>query len=460
MMPSTAEQGGFGIGYPPDPWEQSVHAATTTSKEKNTIRLGLRPVACWRLNNCRFQFGCSFVMPEAKAEFGSLQNLRNQFAGAPLSVFGHADPVGDDAFNKELSGRRALAIYGILTRDVARWERLYSYPLGADSWKDSEIDTMLAAVGFPPNGSSRSDAIRAFQQADGTLTVDGGCGPATRARLFLKYMDYLCPFTVPKSGFLGGGADADLKGDVQGCSEFNPLLVFSQAENDAYNAAADKSERDSENSVNRRVLVLLFPPGSVVPPDRWPCPRTTESTSGCLRRMWSDATARRSPQSERRVFEESQDTFGCRFYHRLTSDSPCECQSGGKVWISIQLLDHNQKPIPNAPYKLDVGGQVSEDKADSKGMFVKYITPSATGGVLEAAGRKYTLAFQSLPPVEELRGMQLRLVNFGYSCGSANGTMNLQTEESLRAFQGLHGLVQTGLSDGPTQQMVKKIYGS
>ncbi len=459
-MPATEEQGGFGIGYPPDPWAQNVHAATTTSKEKNTIRLGIKPVACWRLNNCRFQFGCSFVMPEAKAEFGSLQTLRSQFEGAPLSVFGHADPVGDDAFNKDLSGRRALAIYGILTRDVARWESLYASPLGADSWKDSEIDTMLAAVGFPHTSSNRADAIRAFQQADGTLTPDGVCGPATRARLFLKYMDYLCPFTVPKSGFLGGGADSGLKGDVQGCSEFNPLLVFSQAENDAYNAAADKSERDSENSVNRRVLVLLFEPGTLIPPDKWPCPRTSESTAGCLRRMWSDATTRRNPQAERRVFEDTQNTFGCRFYHRLNTDSPCECASGGKVWISIQLLDENQKPIPNAPYKLTINGATTDDKADSKGVFTKYISASDSGGTLESSGRKYKLAFQNLPPVADLKGMQLRLSNFGYNCGLTNGAMNPETEAALRTFQSLHGLPETGVSDAATQSQVKKIYGS
>ncbi|MBL8241626.1 MAG: peptidoglycan-binding protein [Bryobacterales bacterium] len=459
-MPDTAEQGGFGIGVPPDPWEPSVHAATATGKEKTTIRLGIRPVACWRLNNCRFQFGCSFVMPEARNEFGSLQSLRSQFEGAPLSVFGHADPVGDDAFNKDLSGRRALAIYGILTRDAARWERLYASPLGADSWKDSEIDTMLAAVGFPQASANRSDAIRAFQQADGTLTVDGACGPATRARLFLKYMDYLCPFVVPKSGFLGAGQDPDLKADVQGCSEFNPLLVFSQAETDAFNASADKTERDSENSVNRRVLVLLFEPGTYVPPSKWPCPRTTESTSGCLARMWSDASTRRNPQAVRRVFEDTLDTFGCRFYHRLNVDSPCECASGGKVWINIQLLDSNQMPIPNAPYKLTINGTVTDATADSKGMFTKFISPADSGGTLESSGRTYDLTFQPLPPVTELKGLQIRLNNFGYSCGAPNGAMTPETEAAIRAFQSLHGLPETGVSDSVTQNQVKQIYGS
>lgn len=459
---SAEELGGFALGYPPDTWYPVFPAAPTTAdKERNTFRLPLRPLACWRLNNSRFQFGCSFVMPEARGEFGSLQALHAQYPNAPLSVFGHADPVGDEAFNKELSGRRALAIYAILTRDTDRWERLYAYPLGNDSWRDSEIDTMLAAVGFPlAQYNSRADAVRAFQEADGTLTPDGSCGPATRARLFLAYMDYLCPYRLPATAFLGSGADPDLKGAVQGCSEFNPLLVFSQAETDAFNAAADKSERDSLNSANRRVLILLFPPDTTVASAKWPCPRTTESTAGCLKRLWTDATTRRNPQADRRVFEDTQDTFGCRFYHRLSVDSPCECASGGKAWISIQLLDENHQPIPNAPYKLQINGTTEEATADSAGRFTKNVSPSLTAATLEAAGRKYQLNIQALPPVTELKGMQLRLMNLNYPCGVPDGNPNVETTAALRSFQTLHALPVTGVSDPATQKLVREIHGS
>jgi outer membrane protein OmpA-like peptidoglycan-associated protein len=39
--------------------------------------------------------------------FGKLQRLREGHAGSPFSVFGHADPTGDDTFNKRLSDHRA-----------------------------------------------------------------------------------------------------------------------------------------------------------------------------------------------------------------------------------------------------------------------------------------------------------------------------------------------------------------
>ena len=46
------------------------------------------------------------------------------------------DPVGTDTYNKKLSGRRALAIYGMLIRDVDTWEKLYSSPYQGDNWGD------------------------------------------------------------------------------------------------------------------------------------------------------------------------------------------------------------------------------------------------------------------------------------------------------------------------------------
>lgn len=238
------------------------------------------------------------------------------------------------------------------------------------------------------------------------------------------------------------------------------MLVFSQAETDAFNASADKSERDEQNSVNRRVVVLLFEPGTVVPPDRWPCPRTNESTSGCCRRFWSDANTRRNPQAVRRAFEDTDDTFACRFYHRLTVDSPCECQNGGKSWISIQLLDSNHEPRPSAPYKLTIGGKSYDELADSEGRFVKTVSGVTTTALLETSALKYQLTLQPLRPVTDLQGMQLRLTNLGYSCGEANGQMNDETHASLLAFQQLHQLPETGLNDAATQNTVKSIYGS
>lgn len=124
------------------------------------------------------------------------------------------------------------------------------------------------------------------------------------------------------SNFLAKGADPDGKGDYQGCSEFNPVLMFSAAENAALQS--NKTERNKENAPNRRVLALLFRPGTVVPPAKWPCPKWNEGIAGCQKRLFADAATRRQFQAKRRTVDVDKDTFACRFYERLLQTSPCE----------------------------------------------------------------------------------------------------------------------------------------
>jgi hypothetical protein len=302
-----------------------IYASPATGAEKNVIREDLITVACWKVNDLRFDFGSSFVMPETKPEFTELKELVAKNPKAPLSVFGHADPTGDDESNKSLSGRRAEAIYAVLIRDAARWEKIYK----ADGWSLKHVQIMLKALGRDPGNTSGSataqstQTIKDFQSANG-LTPDGAAGPDTRAKLMEQYMQFLWPDKLDKSAFLGGGADSGGKGDYQGCSEFNPVMVFSKAENTELNKPANKSKRDEENSVNRRVMILLFRPGTKAPAAKWPCPRAAEGAAGCRKRFWSDGDARRSNQDARRTFVDDEDTFACRFYHRLAVNSPCE----------------------------------------------------------------------------------------------------------------------------------------
>jgi hypothetical protein len=68
----------------------------------------------------------------------------------------------------------------------------------------------------------------------------------------------------------------------------------------------------------------LFQPGLRIDSGCWPCPRTNEGVAGCRKRFWSDHAKRRRFQAERREFESTGDTFACRFYDRLASQSPCE----------------------------------------------------------------------------------------------------------------------------------------
>lgn len=119
---------------------------STAGKGKNTIRMELVPVGCWKLEDVRFAFASSFLLPATKKEFDELAALLKKHPQAPLTVFGHADPVGDDDFNKQLSGNRAESVYAVLIRDVARWEQLRKEGGNVEGWGD-EFDSAHAEGG-------------------------------------------------------------------------------------------------------------------------------------------------------------------------------------------------------------------------------------------------------------------------------------------------------------------------
>ena len=188
---TDAEPGVVGL-HPPHP-RREILAAPTTGEELNTVKAALIPFACWRINDVRFAFTSSFVQPDVNDELAELRALIEEHSlgdlKPPLSVFGHADPVGDDDFNKMLSGRRAKAIYALLIRDVEIWEALYSKPLGDDDWSRHAVGIMLSTVAPPDD--DEDTRIRTFQQAEG-LAADGIVGPNTRGKLFERYMEALC----------------------------------------------------------------------------------------------------------------------------------------------------------------------------------------------------------------------------------------------------------------------------
>jgi hypothetical protein len=348
-----------------------------TAKEFNTIKAGLIPIACWRVEDLRFEFDSSFVKPQVAGEIKHLRELREKHKRVdaatqkvffpPASIFGHADPVGNDDYNKQLSGRRAAAIYGLLTRNTKLWEELYSQPFGNDKWGEAAIKTIQQTL---------------------KLNVTGKADAGTRKALFGAYMDHLCTIRDkdgqpmkdekgavlslemnPKDDFLARGEDPAGKGDYQGCSEFNPMMIFSRAEHEKFQQAEHKSERDKKNAPNRRVMVLLFRVGSKVLPARWPCPRAKEGIAGCQKRFWSDAEERRTRRlpDKQRIFQETADTFACRFYQRLSGASPCERMLKN---FQVRLYDSFGNAIPFAPFTHAIGDREFTEmgRADARGM--------------------------------------------------------------------------------------------
>jgi Putative peptidoglycan binding domain len=357
-----------------------------------------------------------------------------------ISIFGHADPVGDDVYNKALAGRRAQAIYGLLTRDVKLWETLYTTRIGGggDAWGHDAINSMLVALGY-----SGSDAVRGFQQSEG-LAADGDAGPKTRTKLFADYMDKLCgDLTLDKAADFLAGTDANGKGDVQGCGEFNPLLLFSETEEGEFAKPANAKKRNQENAPNRRVMVLLFRPGTQVTAEKWPCPRAAEGVAGCRKRFWSDGEKRRSTHlaDQRRSFDQSKDTFACRFYDRLSQLSPCE-RVVRIEQLLIRVCDGEQKPIAGAPCRVLSGGTQRTTHADDEG----FLSITATE---ERCDIEWTLPGREAESFPFRRSVFLtlgegdaahekRLHNVGYSDAPT-------LENNVQAFQRDFGREETGL---------------
>jgi len=298
----------------------------STSGKFNTARLRLIPIACWRVENIRFQFDSSFVGPDITSELRILQELRNAHkktdaagkeAYPPLAIFGHADPVGPEDYNKALSGRRAAAIYALLIchaepkKAGGLWKRIAQ----EEGWGAGHRQAMEAATGLNDQTSESA--------------------------LMEAYLQKLCPpeLRLTPQDFLAQGADPGGKGDYQGCSSFNPLLIFSQAKEAQFDNNLTTAARNEANEINRRVVALLFRVGSKVDPGRWPCPRTTEGIAGCHKRFWSDGEARRSrrlPEQDRH-FVETQDTFACRFFQRIADGSPCNSTNPRPICVAVYL---------------------------------------------------------------------------------------------------------------------------
>jgi hypothetical protein len=175
-------------------------------------------------------------------------------------------------------------------------------------------------------------------------------------------------FKLEKTDFLGQGKDKGGKADYQGCSEFNPILLLSERDEQKFKAPELEPDRNKENATNRRVVVFLFRPGSHVSTAKWPCPRAAEGVAGCKKRFWSDGEKRRTERlpDERRTFQKGEDTFACRFYHRMSQGSPCERVRNS---FEIRLYNPMGRAIPFAPCEIAIGARTPvADTADARGI--------------------------------------------------------------------------------------------
>ena len=237
------------------------------------------------------------------------------------------------------------------------------------------------------------------------------------ASLFKAYMQKLVPadLKISKQDFLAQGADPLGKADYQGCSEFNPVLIFSTQRNQQFENNSNNTVKNDENSPNRRVLVLLFQKGVKVDPTKWPCPRAMEGVADCIKRFWSNGEAKRStrlPDKDRKASDDTdplKGTFACRFYERMvTGKSPCEQEL---TLIKIRLFDRQSRPLPGAPCLVtEAGKSPKPDRASGTApapapLIPDPLTPDPTTATQgDTADSGYiTIREKSLPPTVSVK---------------------------------------------------------
>jgi hypothetical protein len=189
-------------------------APSTGDAKFNTIRAPLVAIGCWKLPDGFFDFDSTFVLPSSGPAFQQFAAFRIKLAHPetgeqpPASVFGHADSTGPEDYNSMLSAHRAAAVYAILTRDVALFDRVRNDSTNGVGkfWGDRADRKMLSLVTDPetevpyytPPGDktqrtkATTDAIKRFQEVH-SQPQTGALTPAQRKDLlYLEYMDALC----------------------------------------------------------------------------------------------------------------------------------------------------------------------------------------------------------------------------------------------------------------------------
>ena len=111
------------------------------------------------------------------------------------------------------------------------------------------------------------------------------------------------------------------------------------------------------------------------------------------------------------------------------------------------------EPRKNEKFVLQIGEERLEGQTDGSGRLEVFVPGNERRGLLSLRDGKevYDIQISRLDPIETLTGIQQRLNNLGYYCGSEDGELSPATVDALRRFQEKHELTVSGEPDGETK---------
>ena len=138
-----------------------------------------------------------------------------------------------------------------------------------------------------------------------------------------------------------------------------------------------------------------------------------------------------------------------------------------KTLLRIVIADEDGQPYSRHRYRLSIGEDVYEGATGEDGLIEMEIPVHAEEGELTVWGTEgpptlectWTLKIGHLDPIEELTGVQARLNNLGFDCGSVDGIIGPRTRTAVRAFQEKHRLAVDGIPGPQTQAKLLAVHG-
>ncbi len=129
-----------------------------------------------------------------------------------------------------------------------------------------------------------------------------------------------------------------------------------------------------------------------------------------------------------------------------------------KKKLNLQLMDDDQ-PIAGEDYVIKVDGKLIQGSTDPEGKIEADIPANAKSGMLIIGGEEIPLEIGVMEPVTELKGIQMRLNNLGYTCGNIDGKLDDETRAAIESFQAANDQEVTGEADKATQDKLAELHG-
>ena len=131
--------------------------------------------------------------------------------------------------------------------------------------------------------------------------------------------------------------------------------------------------------------------------------------------------------------------------------------------LALTILDSEGQPRSGDNYFLDIDGIIIRDKLDSNGQLDVSISPTAKVANLIVGDKlnpiRYEITLGYLDPLDTITGIQARLNNLGFDCGTEKGAIGELTKIAIRLFQKKNKLLEDGEIGNQFKEKLKEVFG-